>query len=145
MAIDRGKGLRVSEYYRLDRQQPQLDFVDVYTNADVPLFLDPYAIRTLPSPWGQRCVSLIQNFFDRVLDAIRNGQREKGIALLGGLSEPNETHLGLSAARSRGRGLGRGDLARDVADALSASKAVQTGVLQDLEDTILLIPYIGPD
>jgi len=45
---------------------------------------------------------------------------------------------------SRGRGLGRGR-GQDVADALSASKAARTGLLRDLEDSVLLVPGIGHD
>ena len=40
---------RVSEFYRLGRTQPALDFVDVDVRDDVKVFLDPRAFRLLQS------------------------------------------------------------------------------------------------
>jgi hypothetical protein len=60
------------------------------------------------------------------------------------LREPNETHLGFSSGLSRGHGLGRGS-GMDIADALSASRAARTGLLKDLEDSVLLVPRVGHD
>jgi hypothetical protein len=60
------------------------------------------------------------------------------------LSEPNETHLGFSRGPSRGRGL-RGIKSDNIADAISASKAAKTGLLQDLEDTAFLVPGVNKD
>ena len=65
--------MRVSEYYKLGRTQPGLDFVDVDIDADLPVFTDPRALRLLPSDWGAECVSLLQNFFETILSAIRSG------------------------------------------------------------------------
>ncbi|WP_336868882.1 hypothetical protein [Sphingomonas sanguinis] len=89
-------------------------------------------------------MSLIQNFFETILLKIKAGDNAEAEALLGQLREPNETHLGLSRGRSRGRALGDGS-AHDVWGALSRSEAAKTGMVQDLEDTVLLIPKIGVD
>lgn len=139
-----GESVRVSQYYDLGRSQPTLDFVDVDVCGDARVFIDPRAIRLLPSAWGDECVSLIQDFFSEVLDAIRAGDHAKAQQLLGALREPNETHLGLSRGRARGRALGR-ESARDVWAALSKSAAVSSGLLEDLEDTILMVEGIGSD
>ena len=56
----------------------------------------------------------------------------------------NETHLGLSRGAARGRGLGR-ESARDVWEDLKNSEAVKSGLLEDLEDTILMIEGISAD
>jgi len=136
--------MRVSEYFGLGRTQPSLDFVDVDIEGDTRVFIDPRALRLLPSKWGDECVSLIQNFFKTILLAIRDGQNDRAKALLRVLREPNETHLGLSIGKARGRGLGY-ESAVDVWQALSESEAVRTGLLEDLEDTILLIEGISSD
>src|SRR5262249_762834 len=133
--------MRVSEYYNLGRTQPSLSFVDVDLHGDVKLFLSPRAVRLLPTPWGDECVSLIQNFFGNVLELIQTRQHEPAEALLRVLREPNETHLGLSQDESRGRGLG-GHKAHEMWRALTNSKAAQSGLLSDLEDTVLLIDGI---
>jgi hypothetical protein len=136
--------MRVSEYYNLGRTQPTLDFVDVDIVGDTRVFIDPRALKLLPSTWGDECVSLIQNFFRTILVAIHEERHEDARRLLRVLREPNETHLGWSQTKARGHGLGP-QSARDVWQALSRSQAVKSGLLEDLEDTILMIDDIGPD
>lgn len=136
--------MRVSSQFGLGLGQPSLDFVNVDVAADAPLFVDPRALRLLPTPWGQECVSLIQNFFGHVLDRVRAGDRDGGIVLLEQLREPNETHLGLSRGRSRGSALGPGTAAQIYAS-LAASDAVKTGLIEDLEETALMVENIGRD
>jgi hypothetical protein len=138
------RSTRVSKYYKLNRTQPTLDFVDVDIVGDIRVFIDPRAIRLLPSQWGDECVSLVQNFFRTVLVAIHEGQHGQARALLSVLREPNETHLGLSRGKSRGRGLGR-ESVKDVWKALTKSEAVKSGLLEDLEDTILMIEGVSSD
>lgn len=135
---------RVSAVFRLDRSQPTLDFVDVDVNGDTPLFISPSAVSRLPTTWGHECSSLIQNFFSRVLRLINEGDDAGAERLLSALREPNETHLGLSRGRSRGRALGDGS-AHDVWASLRNSAAARSGLISDLEDTALLIPGIGLD
>lgn len=101
-------------------------------------------MRSIDSDWANECVSLLQSFFSTVLDAIQAGSHGLARDLLASLNEPNETRLGLSAGRAQGRGMGR-DLARSTWEALSTSRAVTSGLLEDLEDTILFIEGIGFD
>lgn len=143
-ATERKPEVRVSQHYNLDRTQPTLDFIDVNINGDSRLFLDPRALRLLPSRWGDECVSIVQSFFRTVLVAIHEGNHSHARNLLQVLREPNETHLGLSKGKSRGHGLG-GESARDVWQALSRSEAVKGGLLEELEDSILLVEGIGSD
>ncbi|WP_433057056.1 hypothetical protein [Dactylosporangium sp. CS-033363] len=136
--------MRVSEFYELNRTQAELDFVDVDIENDVRLYIDPKAIEQLNSPWADSCVSSIQSFFQRLIDAIVARDNELALTMLSALREPNETHLGLSRGRSRGSGVGD-ELARDVWESLSRSEAVRTGLIRDLEDTALLVPKIDKD
>lgn len=136
--------MRVSEAYQLNRTQPTLDFVDVDTVGDLPVFVDPRALRLLPSEWGAECVSLVQSFFRAVLRAIVANDDGRAQQLLRSLREPNETHLGLSKHQARGRALGW-ESAEDVWTALKESEAARSGLLEDLEDTILMVEGIGPD
>jgi hypothetical protein len=79
-----------------------------------------------------------------VLKHIKAGRHSEAEALLGTLKEPNETHLGLSKAKSQGRALGT-ESAKEVWAALSRSLAAKSGLLRDLEDTVLLIEGVGVD
>lgn len=136
--------MRISEYYELGIQQPSLDFVDVRINSDTPLFLDPTALNLLDTEWGAYCRSLIQDYFHTVLYEVKNGNHNGARNLLSILSEPNETKLGYSTEFPRGHGMGVG-LAEDMWQSLSESRAVETGIIQDLEDTALLIDGVGSD
>lgn len=135
---------RVSEHFDLGLSQPQLDFVDVAIDTDTRVFLDPRALLLLDTDWSRECVGLIQDFFGCVLAAITSGDKTRAIRLLGQLHEPNETRLGLSRGKPAGHALGP-ELAGRVREALTRSEAVKTGLLTDLEDTILMIEGIRND
>lgn len=136
--------MRVSDYFSLKTTQPSLDFVDIDLEKDVKLFVDPSALYLLNTEWGSECRSLIKSFFSTVLESIKNGDDDKARELLTQLSEPNETHLGLSKNKSQGRGMGA-SLADQVWQSLKHSDAVKTGIITDLEDTALLIDGIASD
>lgn len=136
--------MRVSDYYGLGRTQPTLDFVDVEVGDDVPVFISPRALQELRSEWAQRCHFLVQDFFSYVLNLIQSGEHLKAQALLATLKEPNETRLGLSVDGSDGRAMGDGN-AHAVWQALSNSEAAKTGLIRDLEDTVLLVKGISTD
>lgn len=135
---------RVSSYFGLAQRQPHLDFVDVDVVADTKLFIDPRAIRLLPSQWGSECAGLVEDFFDRVLASIRAGDDELAKKLLRGLKEPNETHLGLSEKIARGRAVGNVK-ATDIWESFSQSEAVHNGLIENISDSILMVPQVGPD
>ncbi|TGN68272.1 hypothetical protein E4L95_01940 [Paracoccus liaowanqingii] len=136
--------MRVSEYYNLGRNQASLSFIDVDIKNDTKLFVNARAIRQLESDWGQHCEYLISSFFDAAIGSIKNGNDAEALEILSQLKEPNETHLGLSEGESDGRGLGP-KKARHIWQSLRQSKAVKTGLLSDLEDTVLLVGGISVD
>lgn len=136
--------MRFSEYFKLNRTQPYLDFVDIPLHTDVEVFLEPVAIKSLESGWGNDLSSLLQTFFETVLKLIKNGDHDKAKVLLSSLNERNEFHLGYSSGKSRGHGFGT-ESAKSVWSALTKSNASVTGLLKDLEDTALLLPGIGTD
>lgn len=136
--------MRFSEYFGLKKSQAYLDFVDVPLDTDLAVFLEPLAIKTLQSTWGDELASLLQSFFETVLKLIKSGHHARAQALLSSLNESNEFHLGYSSGKSRGHGFGSGS-AKSVWYELTQSKAALSGLLRDLEDTALLIPGIDVD
>ena len=94
----------VSNYFRINKSQAQLDFVDVDTERDLHLFIDPYVFSKSNDAWSVICHEAIMSFFQSVLDAVRRGDDVTGRALLDHLGEPNETCLGLSTGAPAGRG-----------------------------------------
>ena len=136
--------MRVSEFFDLNKTQPYLDFVDVRLDTDIEVFVDPTAIKSLQSSWGQECASLIQNYFEVVLTRIKEGKHDEAQNLVSSLRERNEFHLGFSTGKSQGHAFGTIS-AESVWGALSRSNAAISGLLKDLEDTCLLIEGIGRD
>ncbi|WP_083965806.1 restriction endonuclease [Dokdonella koreensis] len=134
----------VSRHFKLERNQATLDFLDVHIDKDIPIFVDPAALRSLKTEWGHHCVSLLQSYFESVLTAIRNGKHDRAKELLACLNERNEFHIGYSKNKSRGSALGAVS-AEKIWESLVKSKAAQTGVVHDLEDTILFVDGVGPD
>lgn len=134
----------VSKFFKLGRDQSTLDFLDVHVDKDIPVFVDPAALRALTTDWGHHCVSLLQSYFDTVLAAIRAGDHDRAKQLLASLSERNEFHIGYSKGKSRGHALGPVS-AEKIWKSLIKSKAATTGILHDLEDTILFVDGLGPD
>jgi len=136
--------MRFSEFYNLDKTQPYLDFVDIPLHTDVEVFLDPTSIKALDTVWGHELSSLLQTYFQKVLQLIQDNEHEDAINLLSGLSEGNEFHLGFSKDKSQGKGFGPSS-AKLIWEALFDSDAVKSGLLEDIEDTALMIKGIGPD
>ncbi len=136
--------MKISEHFDLGRGQGALDFIDVKLTGDTNAYVEPRAIRRIESEWYEGCVGLLQNFFEHVLTAVREDDRAKGLNLLQGLSEPNETHLGLSKGRPRGSSLGP-ELVNRVWERLRQSEAAKSGLLHDLEETALVIRGIEVD
>ena len=61
----------VSRFFKLGRNQATLDFLEVHIDKDIPVFVDPAALRSIQTDWGLHCVSLLQNYFSAVLAAIQ--------------------------------------------------------------------------
>lgn len=136
--------MRFSEIFQIRLEQPQLDFVDIIPDRDTPLFIDPFSISLKGDDWSQTCHQHITHFFQTALDHIRAGREAQARAMLNGLSEPNETCLGVSKGLPAGRGVA-GKQAFDLYDALAASQAAQSGILGELAECDLFVPGIGSD
>lgn len=138
------KMARISEYFHLGKTQCELDFVDVFTDRDIRLFIDPYAISLLPGNWSQDAHGLLITFFQKVTDSIRSNKVAEARELLSHLSEPEETRLGMTKDGSEGAGVGPTQ-AEAIYQALAKSSAVKHGFLNALEECELMIPGIGQD
>lgn len=104
---------RFAAHFGVNLEQAQLDFVDVDSDHDLPVYLDPYAFSKRADPLSVSCHEQIVTFFEAAIDAIRAGREPQARELLNHLHEPNETCLGVSRGEPSGRGLGRelsGDL-----------------------------------
>jgi hypothetical protein len=135
----------VTDYYQLGATQGGVDFVDVDVNGDVPVYLDPTAIRNQSGDWAEECVESLQSFFSALLSAVKADDPKMLGNLIYPLREPNETHLGDSKGKSQGTGLGSAKKATQLIESLRGSSAVASGLLTDLEDSALMVEGIDKD
>jgi hypothetical protein len=133
-----------SKLFNLGKSQHELDFVDVPTDGDILLFIDPFAISRRVDPWSQQCNRAIVSFFQLVVDSIVRQDIDKARELLRHLHEPNETRLGFSSNRPDGSGFGN-FLSEALLDALQDSSAVKTGFISSLEEAEIMIEGVGRD
>lgn len=133
-----------SEHFSLNKTQDELDFLDIYANQDIPLFLDPYGISAMGSKWGQECESQIATYFQYLIDSIQKGDKRTIQKLLNALHEVNEVSLGYSANQPEGRGIGPKQ-AKEIQQAFENSQAAKSGDIKDIADCALLIPGINRD
>lgn len=136
--------MNISEIFNLNLTQAQLDFVDIDIDSDIPLFLDPFFLSKRNDRWSYEANRTLQSFFQKVLDLIRGGHLVEARNLFGHFIEPNETCLGMSQGNPQGRGVGQ-SYADNVFEQLSRSQAVQTGLIQDIQDNVIFIDGFGKD
>jgi hypothetical protein len=135
---------RFSRHFKLDKSQAELDFVDVDTSRDLPVYVDPFAIEIRDDIWSIEAARYVRTFFQEVLDTLRKGERDKASHLMSKLAEPRETYLGVSSGRPKGRGVGRMQ-ARQLLRAITNSRAYKTGTLSDLSEMALYVEGIDRD
>lgn len=135
---------KFSKYFKINAPQAQLDFVDVSTDYDLPVYVDPYALEIRDDIWSGQCSELIRTFFMEVLAALRNDDNVRAHNLMSHLHEPPETFLGVSKGAPKGRGVGVKQ-ARQIVSGIKKSKAYQSGVLSDLSEVALFVELVGRD
>lgn len=136
--------MEISKRFDLNKTQFELDFVDIDTDYDNPLFLDPYFLAQRNDPWSINATRTIRSFFQQIVRLIFNGRISEAREIFSHLGEPNETCLGLSQGTPQGRGVGKTD-ANKIFDSILQSRAVQTEILEDLEDCRILVDNVDRD
>lgn len=75
---------------------------------------------------------------------MREGNQQEAKIMFSNLTEPNETCFGFSKDKPKGHGVGPEE-ALNVYDSLITSRAIETGLIKDIEDNKIFIRGIGPD
>jgi hypothetical protein len=135
---------KISTIYNLGKTQHELDFVDIDTDADFPVYLNPFIFSARTDHFSINASRTVSGFFQHNLDLINNGQQDQARQNFSYLKEPNETCLGMSQRRPMGRGMGT-ENADDLFDSILSSGAVTSGLVENLEDTAIFIDGIGRD
>lgn len=136
--------MKISEIFNLHKTQHELDFVDIDPARDKPVFIDPFFVSTRKHAWCSEASRTTRDFFQCIIDLIRKDELERAQGIFVHLNEPNETCLGLSKGTPQGRGVAEGDSKR-IFESILESKAVVTGLVDDLEDTAIFIDGVSKD
>lgn len=136
--------MKITQAFGLDLSQHEIDFVDIDTATDTPLFLDPFFLGIRLDSWSIASSRTLRNFFQTFVNLVREDQHRRARAMLDHLHEPNETCLGLSRGDPQGRAIGEIN-ADELFASILQSQAISTGVVEDLEDFRIFIPGIDKD
>lgn len=136
--------MKISDQYNLGKSQFELDFIDIDTDYDTPLFLDPYFISRSDFPFAISSQTALHTYFNYLLTLLRENNYELAGELFSYLGESNDVCLGMSTGSPRGHGMGPQDAAK-IFENLLFSKAIETGVMEDIEDFRIFVPNVDKD
>lgn len=136
--------MKISEHFNLQKSQFELDFVDIDPAIDTKLFLDPYFISKCDFPFARNAHDTLRSFFENLLALLRGGHIEEAREAFSHLGETNDICLGMSRGKPSGRGMGPEDTNKIFAQLLE-SHALETGVMDDLEDFRIFVPNVDKD
>lgn len=136
--------MKINNIFNLNKTQYELDFIDIDIEKDITLFLDPYFLSNRNDRWSINATRTIQSFFKYLIDLLRAGKIEDARTLFNYLHEPNETRLGLSKGKPQGRSVGT-ENTESIFNNLIHSKAIETGLIEDIEDSAIFVEDIGKD
>lgn len=135
--------MRISEIYKLNRQQNELDFVDIDIDNDMPLFLDPYFLSIRNDRWSISAHRTLANFFQYMLFLFEQNKIDEARYNFR-FSEPSETCLGLSKSGTKGKSLGDGD-ATNLFEYIVNSGVMDTGLVSQVNDIKIFVDNISHD
>lgn len=136
--------MKISKTFNLQKTQYELDFVDIDPNLDTPLFLDPYYISKCDFPFANTAHSSIRSYFEFLLALLRGNHIKQAEELFSHLGENNDICFGMSRGRPRGHGMGPED-ATAIFNNLMQSRAIRTGIMEDIEDFRIFVPNVDKD
>lgn len=81
-----------------------IQYIDVNTYGDTPLYWNPYLVEISKSDMGYRMQQALTSYFQSVFECCYVNDQVKLLHLLNHASEVNEAHLGMSKGVSCGKG-----------------------------------------
>lgn len=136
--------MTLSEYFNLGKTQFELDFVDINPEKDMTLFLDPYFIAKCDFPFAIEAHATLKSFFEFLLALLRGNKIGYAREIFSYLVENNDVCMGLSQGVPQGHGMGPMDTEK-IFQTLLTSRALQTGIMEDIEDFRIFVPNVDKD
>lgn len=72
--------MKISEIFALNKQQHELDFINIDIDKEIPLFLDAYIFSVRDDVWARECNILIEDFFRKIHEYIKLGRKKNYIS-----------------------------------------------------------------
>ncbi len=137
--------MKISEIFKLEATQLELDFIDVDIEKDYPLYIDPLLISNNHNPWARSADLIIKNYFNKFKNAILENDIDKAQELMHFMSEPKETCLGVSQQGSQnGKGVGSIN-AEKIINKIIESNAIENNLVTNIEDLMIFVEDIDKD
>lgn len=135
--------MKISEIFDLNKTQHELDFVDIDTSNDTPLFLDPYFLSLKNDRWSIDAYRTLENFFHYILHLFETNQINEARRNFK-FTEPKETCLGLSKSGTEGKSIGDND-ATKLFEYILNSRVVESGLVSHVNDMKIFVDNISHD
>lgn len=126
------------------RGHAEIDFVDVHIDGDNRLYIDPERIALSDHPYAHAATEAIEDYFAVLCQAAAAHDDDVIYHLLSFGREPNETHLGLSTADSRGRGT-TPEIMMPIVQDMIDSGMFEAGLVTQLSDLHIWTPNFHYD
>ncbi|MGE7875539.1 hypothetical protein [Streptomyces venezuelae] len=136
--------MKISEIYKLNVDQKDLEFIDVDVERDVELFIDPCWIHILDGKWFKEASVTIFSFFEHIIDLYENDRKDEAKQLFHSAHEPNETCLGMSKGTPDGTGASSEMLA-SVFEVIINEQMIEKGLIRQIEDIPVFIENFNKD
>lgn len=136
--------MKISEMFGLKKTQYELDFVDIDPEIDIPLFLDPYYISKCEFPFAEEAYEAIRTYFEYLLALLKGKRIEQARELFSYLGESNDICMGMSCGKPQGHGMGPEDT-NAIFKELLKSRAINSGIMEDIEDFRIFVPNVDRD
>ncbi|EAF6567098.1 hypothetical protein ATL91_15010, partial [Listeria monocytogenes] len=58
--------MKISELFKLNKSQHELDFIDIDLEDELPLFLDDHIFSFKSDSWSEKCDLIVKDFFRKI-------------------------------------------------------------------------------
>ncbi len=131
-------------HFKVDKNLLEIDFFDPNLETDTHLYIDSYYLTRCENIHSKSALTTQQNFMKCLMEALKEKDEIKARKLCSHFPEPKYT--GIGATKEGVNGKGSHDIKVEyILTCLKSSQAAQTGLLEDLEELILVADGIGPD
>lgn len=134
----------ISTYYKLNKKQNELEFVDINLDDDNLLFIDPRLIEIGVDQYSALMQKYVESYWSELIKFVKAKNTTKVFKILSGMKEPNETKLGYASSKKQGNSISE-KIKPKLIEAIQENKAVQTGILSHFADVELFIKDISSD